>query len=181
MNKQELIEKYESYRDIWNATGAQSALECFLRDLDQLDEPQKVVIPQLVMDYYEFYKDKLTNFTEWFAEFEAVSDEDFQRMDDVYSWLYDVDHKTQLQRELAFATLIVNGPENVEVEKEKLYWVLGPEGNAMISKDDFDTISQTDAFSKNFQIGDKEHFVFTEQEIKSYDERYWAFAVEVEE
>lgn len=51
----------------------------------------------------------------------------------------------------------------------------------MISKDDFGTIRQTDAFSKNFQIGDKEHFVFTEQEIKSYDERYWAFAVEVEE
>jgi hypothetical protein len=38
MNKQELIERYESYEGIWNAPGAEAARKCFLRDLKQLEE-----------------------------------------------------------------------------------------------------------------------------------------------
>ena len=39
MNKQELIERYESYEGIWDAPGAEAARKCFLRDLEQLDAP----------------------------------------------------------------------------------------------------------------------------------------------
>lgn len=44
-------------------------------------------------------------------------------------WLYDNDNDTNRQRELALATLIVNGPSAVEVEKEKLYTVEIPDPN----------------------------------------------------
>ena len=98
-----------------------------LKDADKIrQELNKPVVPQVVIDYYEFYKEKLVSFEEWFAkfevEFEVESDEDFQRMDEVGKWLYDVgDFKTQTQRELALAMLIVNGLDAVEVEKEKQY------------------------------------------------------------
>lgn len=91
--------------------------------LDGYMEREKPVVPQVVIDYYEFYRGKLTNFEEWFAKFEVESDEDFQQMDEVGKWLYDVDYKTQTQRELALAMLIVNGLDAVEVEKEKRYRV----------------------------------------------------------
>ena len=38
MNKQELIEKYKNLEGVWNANGAEIARQCFLRDLEQLNE-----------------------------------------------------------------------------------------------------------------------------------------------
>lgn len=40
MNKQELIERYKSYEGTWNSPGAEAARNCFIRDLEQLDEPE---------------------------------------------------------------------------------------------------------------------------------------------
>lgn len=96
-----------------------------LKNADKVrQELNKPVVPQVVIDYYEFYKEKLVSFEEWFAKFEVESDEDFQRMDEVGKWLYDVgDFKTQTQRELALAMLIVNGLDAVEIEKDKRYLV----------------------------------------------------------
>lgn len=82
---------------------------------------KKPVVPQAVMEYYEFYKDTLTSFAEWFQNDLEESPSYFEKEEEVQEWLYDVDYETQKQRELALATLIVNGPEAVEVEKEKLY------------------------------------------------------------
>ena len=123
MNKQDLIEKIKDLKHhVQNKSWIDRELVLDL--VEQLDEPQKPIVPQVVMDYYEFYRGKLTAFEEWFAKFEVESDEDFQRMDEVGKWLYDVgDFKTQTQRELALAMLIVNGSDAVEVEKEKRYYV----------------------------------------------------------
>lgn len=125
MNKKELIEKINSIP--WDEGFAVDTLEInragLIQLIEQLDEPQKPVVPQVVMDYYEFYRGKLTAFEEWFAKFEVECDEDFQQMDEVGKWLYDVDFETQTQRELALAMLIVNGSDAVEVEKEKQYYV----------------------------------------------------------
>ena len=57
MNKQELIKKYKKLEGVWDATGAETARQIFLQDLDQLDEPQKVTIPQFVAEYIEQKKD----------------------------------------------------------------------------------------------------------------------------
>ena len=53
MNVKELIEKYKSYEGKWNAKRAELARQIFLEDLKQLDEPEKVKVPQFVADYIE--------------------------------------------------------------------------------------------------------------------------------
>ena len=51
MNKQELIKKYKRLEGVWDAPGAEIARQFFLQDLEQLDEPQKPVVPQFVADF----------------------------------------------------------------------------------------------------------------------------------
>lgn len=58
MNKEDLIQKYESLEGVWNANGAEIARQCFLRDLEQLNEidTKNVTVPQYVADWIEFCK-----------------------------------------------------------------------------------------------------------------------------
>ena len=56
MNKQELIKKYKKLEGVWDAPGAETARQIFLQDLEQLDEPEKVVVPQFVADWIEYFK-----------------------------------------------------------------------------------------------------------------------------
>ena len=66
MNKQELIEKYEKLEGVCKDPGAEIARLIFLEDLRELDEPQKVTVPQFVADWYEEYKDNLEyNIWDW--------------------------------------------------------------------------------------------------------------------
>lgn len=59
MNKQELIEKYRKFEKGLYDIGAKVACQHFLKDLEQLDEPQKVQIPQFVADWIEVCKENL--------------------------------------------------------------------------------------------------------------------------
>lgn len=54
MNKQELIEKYEKLEGVCKDPGAEIARLIFLEDLRELDEPQKVTVPQFVADWIEY-------------------------------------------------------------------------------------------------------------------------------
>lgn len=75
MNKQELIKKYKKLEGVWDAPGAETARQIFLQDLDQLDEPQKVVVPQFVAEHIEYAKEHdwdlqdAMNFTDDNSEF----------------------------------------------------------------------------------------------------------------
>ena len=51
MKVQRLIEKYKKLEGVWDAPGAETARQIFLQDLEQLDEPQKPVVPQFVADF----------------------------------------------------------------------------------------------------------------------------------
>ena len=51
MNKKELIKKYKRLEGVWDAPGAEIDRQIFLQDLEQLDEPQKPVVPQFVADF----------------------------------------------------------------------------------------------------------------------------------
>jgi hypothetical protein len=51
MKVQRLIEKYKKLEGVWDAEGAELARQIFLQDLEQLDEPEKVTIPQSVADW----------------------------------------------------------------------------------------------------------------------------------
>ena len=65
------------------------------------------------------------------------------------------------------------------VEAEQKYYVLNSEGETMIRKSDSRIRTSSGFKIKN---GFKnENYKLTEREIKDYDERYWPFAVKVEE
>lgn len=53
MNVQQLIEKYRKFENGLFDIGAKVACQHFLKDLEQLDEPQPVKVKQFVADYIE--------------------------------------------------------------------------------------------------------------------------------
>lgn len=61
MNNQELIEKYEKLEGVCKDPGAEIARLIFLEDLRELDEPQKVTVPQFVADWIERSKQEKRN------------------------------------------------------------------------------------------------------------------------
>ena len=77
MNKQELIEKYEDkLKEVQLKFGANfktKVYEELIEDLNKLDEPQKVVIPQSVADWIEYCKNIFLSL----ARALNVSEEDF--------------------------------------------------------------------------------------------------------
>ncbi|MGV3051462.1 DUF1642 domain-containing protein [Streptococcus hyovaginalis] len=130
MNKQEAIDAICNLKtnDGWVNRYAVVSI------VDQI-EPEKPVVPQVAVDYYEQYKDNLLSFSEWFDGFyEKQFLEGFQDGDKLQKWLYDNDYETNRQRELALATLIVNGVEGVRVEQEKLYTVKLKANDQVLSK-----------------------------------------------
>ena len=67
MNVQELIDKYKEYENALFDIGAKVACQKFLQDLEQLDEPKKVTIPQFVADWIEESKKSCENVVEFFG------------------------------------------------------------------------------------------------------------------
>ena len=115
MNKQELIEKYEKLEGVCKDPGAEIARLIFLEDLRELDEPQKVTVPQFVADWYEEYKDAFEG--ELFRCVDLIT-RDFEDGDlsEFEEWF--IDGKTK-----PFQTLVNMHQFGYEVEKEKRYTV----------------------------------------------------------
>ena len=61
MNIQELIEKYKEYENALYDIGAKLACQSFLKDLEKLDESQRVTIPQFVAGWIERSKQEKRN------------------------------------------------------------------------------------------------------------------------
>ena len=61
MNKQELIKEYKEYENALFDIGAKIACQSFLKDLEKLDELEKVKIPQFVADWIERSKQEKRN------------------------------------------------------------------------------------------------------------------------
>lgn len=104
MNKQELIKKYKRLEGVWDAPGAETARQIFLQDLEQLDEPQKVVVPQFVAEHIEHSK-KIGRDLQDSMNSSSIHEE-------VDEWLY-TDNNMEL-----FARVWLDG-----YEKEKRYLV----------------------------------------------------------
>ena len=115
MNKQELIEKYEKLEGVCKDPGAEIARLIFLEDLRELDEPQKVTVPQFVADWYEEYKDDFEG--ELFRCVDLIT-RDFEDGDlsEFEEWF--IDGKTK-----PFQTLVNMHQFGYEVEKEMRYTV----------------------------------------------------------
>ncbi len=146
---------------------------CREQDL-KIIKPKPQVLP-VAIEYYEFYKDKLIGFDDWFGDFFG---RDFRqefgedRAEELQKWLYDNDFETNRERELALATLIVKGPEAVEVIKEKEYRVAIPNGDG-----GFVYLVKNTSADDLFFVADKNIsrycYGLTEEEIKHNHAPLW--------
>lgn len=175
MNKQELIDKLsslvgsiEDFKGISTFhAGKYAGLEHALELIKQLDEPQKPFVPKFVADYIEEYRGGGATLYEMMDSSE----------DEVYTWLFGNPRiKTENERQLLFAQAYAVG---YEVEKEPLYEVII--GNLFLVKK-FNNRNDS-CFVNKFELcwWEKSAYQLTEPEIKAIDERYWPFAVPVEE
>ncbi|RSK10886.1 hypothetical protein D8804_00215 [Streptococcus oralis] len=110
MKKQELIKKYKEYENGLFDIGAKAACQLFLKDLEQLDEPEKVKIPQFVAVWIEVCKENLTTslYTAMNPNFMKENNQSF----DLILWI----KKTSNQETFARAWL-----DGYTVEEEKKY------------------------------------------------------------
>lgn len=111
MNKEDLIQKYESLEGVWNANGAEIARQCFLRDLEQLNEidTKKVTVPQSVADWIGFCK------TNGIALGYALYCSGQASDQKTYDWITE-----SFENQEIFARAWLEG---YEVEKERRYYV----------------------------------------------------------
>ncbi|WP_342082520.1 DUF1642 domain-containing protein [Enterococcus faecalis] len=182
MNKQELIEELECLEVPTNSLdylkGADYANERAISLAKQLDEPIKVVVPKFVAEWLDKHKYS-TDIIDLFLSVEYATDSDgfisekWDYSGEFYDWL---NNSADVQFTLCDAMRY-----GYEVEKEQLYYVK------------FDILYLQKYLVKNVEtnqfylsnnekvVGNYEQVKFTEQEIKSIDERYWPFAVKVED
>ena len=111
MNVKELIKKYEYLNHNFFRMVDTSEV---LRDLKQLDEPQKVKVPQFVADWYEEHKDDL-EYDIW----EYILRWGKQQKSEFYEWMNHANNKP-------FQTLANMHQFGYEVEKEKRYRISMP-------------------------------------------------------
>lgn len=112
MNKQELIKHFEEMEYV---SIVQMGKKAFIDMIEQLDEPQKPVVPQFVADWYEEHKDDFE-----IALFRCIdhipSVYDEGDLNEFEEWIIDGETKP-------FQTLVNMHQFGYEVEQEKRYRV----------------------------------------------------------
>ena len=174
MNKQEVIEKIEASKysefiyefDGWEEEKFfNRGLDCALFYVNQLDEPEKPVVPQFVAEYIEYCKHE-----RFYTLYGAYANMGAR----LKCWRFEGNNSD------LFAKAWLYG---YEVEKEKLYTVELPNSNnldyLMLQKDRRGKISVawycTDSWREDERVR------LTEAEIKKDFDWAWQFAKEVEE
>ena len=148
--------KYDLYKEI-------------LEDLKQLDEPQKPVVPKFVADWIELCKEKADLISCLSGSYEYGVNQ-YKRITEDEDWLFEADHQELVARAWLFG---------YEVKKEPLYEVII--GNLFLVKKFTDRNDISFVNKVELCWWEKSAYQLTEPEIKAIDERYWAFAVPVEE
>lgn len=108
MNKQELIEQIKGLKNLFGNKVEYIEIYAAIKLIEQLDEPQKTVVPQFVADYIRYAIENDWDFQDLFKCIEDEEDEELRR------WVY---HERN-QETLAAAW--ING---YTVEEEKRYYV----------------------------------------------------------
>lgn len=108
MNKQELIERIKGLKNLFGNKAEYIEIDAAIKLIEQLNEPQKTIVPQFVADYIKYAIENDWDFQDLFKCIEDEEDEELLR------WVY---HERN-QETLAAAW--ING---YTVEKEKRYLV----------------------------------------------------------
>ena len=146
----------------------------------KLDEPQKPVVPKFVAEWIELCKEKADLISCLSGSYEYDVNQ-YKRITEDEDWLFEADHQELVAR----AWL-----DGYEVEKEPLYYVRLP----YEVWDEEAAELKTEYLYLHYEITSDETRIFPTKEprkgfvakldeltIKSADERYWPFAVPVEE
>nr|DAT02748.1 MAG TPA: Protein of unknown function (DUF1642) [Caudoviricetes sp.] len=141
MNVQELIEKYKKYEDALFDIGAKVACQKILQDLEQLDEPEKIKVPQFVAEIIEYYKKQNATL------YDALREKNFNKQ---YSeWLL---NKLDAYDKVARAWL-----DGYEVEKENQYVVTLKNGQPLVKSQPGSTLYfSQDVTAGNYKVTRKE-------------------------
>lgn len=156
MNKQELIDKYEAAECVVNFVSGKTLSKNIRRDLEQLDEPQKVKVPQFVADWITHSK----NIGSSLFGAMSIFEENFE----IKKWMQWAENQE------TFALAWIFG---YEVEEEKQYLVKIKATKHYIAKDGTGKIF--------FSLAYKESFTKKELEEAGFG---WVFdcpGVEIEE
>ena len=119
MNIKELIKKYKELENGTFDIGALVVCQLILKDLEQLDEPEKAKVPQFVANWYEKHKDNL-EYDIW----EYILHWGKQQKSEFYEWMNYASNKP-------FQTLANMHQFGYEVEKEKRYEVILCNGQSL--------------------------------------------------
>lgn len=187
MNKQELIDDIEKNKNEFYklctdmkstgisrgiGTGIYMGLLISQKKIEHLDEQPKVTVPKFVADWFEKNKDDF-DFAIYAAVAHSIKESDYYRYPEGFiEWIELADNKP--------IETIIRMKDGYEVEKEPIYEVVFLEDDngrhllMELSEKSYEVVheSENDGYRTQW---------FTESEIKSIDERYWAFAVPVEE
>lgn len=179
MNKRDLIGKYNAeraklrpYCPNRNRKEEQFKSTIYtniIDDLNQLDEPQKPVVPKFVADWIELCKEKADLISCLSGSYEYGVNQ-YKRITEDEDWLFEADHQELVARAWLFG---------YEVKNEPLYEVII--GNLFLVKKFTDRNDISFVNKVELCWWEKSAYQLTEPEIKAIDERYWAFAVPVEE
>lgn len=169
MNKLEAIKELESLKTIGNDARAacyNEGINAGITIIKQLDEPQKPVVPKFVAEWFEEHKSDL-NYSIW----KYIRDwEQQDETSDFYHWFDAFDKSIET---------LFRMKDGYEVEKELLYEVII--GDLYLIKKFNDRNDFCFDTSRSLCTWEKSAYQLTEPEIKAIDERFWAFAVPVEE
>lgn len=167
MKLKELIEKYEEYENGLFDFGAKIACQNFLKDLQQLDEPEKVKVKQFVADWYEENKDDFElNLWLFLTEFD---EENIDRSERFGIWLGD-------EANNPIQTLVNMHQFGYEVEEEKRYIVSLKNGQPLVKSQSGNTLY----FNQNITAG---NYKFTRKQLEEAGYG-WVFdcpGIEIEE
>lgn len=179
MNKQEALKKIEKLDGLTiKDKGFNFDIEMIpkgeaLEIVNQLDEPEKPVVPRYVADLYESIKDDLEG-----GVYELCIQLYNCDLDGRIKFWFDCDDNKPIE------TLVKMKLYGYEVEKEKLYTVEIPNPNnigaerTVLMKNGFKQIVMLRVYDDNWRT--VKSYQLTESEIKQDFEWAWKFAKEVE-
>lgn len=185
MNKQEAIEEIKNLEGLTildktiNFDSKMIPKKEVLNIVNQIDGPEKTVVPQYVADFYESIKD---DFEDGVYELCAEFYEEESELSTELYWWFKLDVNKPIE------TLVKMKLYGYEVEKEQMYTVEIPNPNRVtepiiyLSRGEEGKIFLNSWFvyeSKNWK--NQPYAQLTESEIKEDFEWAWPFAEEVEE
>ena len=134
-----------------------------LRKYDEFHKP--VVVPDFVAEWIESPDRDLYDMYVW------------ERPKNVYEWTWGIGDSLENNKYKDLLDAITDG---YEVEEETLYYILDSDDIPLLERVDNQIQKTMTRASIHERVSNNSRFKLTEQEIKDYDKRFWAFAAEVE-